>query len=44
MFNFLSKIFDFALNTYGNLLVLYSVKSKDKKAFSIELKSPYFSE
>lgn len=44
MLRFLSKFFDLMMNTYGNLLVSYSVKSREKKAFLVVYESPYFSE
>lgn len=44
MLSLFSKVFDFALNTYGTLLVQNTVKSREKKAFLLENESPYFPE
>ncbi len=44
MLNLFSKVFDFALNTYGTLLVQFTVKSREKREFLLEMKSPYFHE
>lgn len=33
MLNLLSKLFRFGLDIYGNLLVIWTVKSNEKKAF-----------